>query len=532
MAKYNNAYAVLLNNGESQILPISKAQLIELAYSQSQGQFGTGSKDVAAALTYLLNKSNTDLDTAKTYTGEQINDLNGEAKANTGYVLSYIVEEGGVIRTEGTQTWLDASVVSYQGGDGENAPTTVQEVIEDIQTTLNSLAGDGEGSVQTQITNALDALDLPQVSEAGKPITYVSQENGRVAAGTGNIDAQYVDVDNSGNKFNIAGENAPETLSTQATLEQLQNEITALDESAAVYTIVADGASGTNANVYHLQQTINNNTTHVGSAIEIPKDRTLTYVWLGNGDDTIDSTTGNITNGSGDGQSMNFVHYLADGSYALTKVDVSYFLAESEFDTTKGLTVDNHVVGVNVKSGDNYIEIDGNGAIASKGIDTAISTAVENFETSLSSSVGEVYTASDVAYVITKVDQADGKLSAYNTVELTDARVKTTMAYGDSLYALAGGTETTAPTGDNDISNIKNALNVLANNIKAAQGDGVTGVVGDTDNTYVNITATKAGNTVTLTVDESYLGNVAHLQYDELSTLDSNEMITILNANA
>ena len=106
------------------------------------------------------------------------------------------------------------------------------------------------------------------------------------------------------------------------------------------------------------------------------------------------------------------------------------------------------------------------------------------------------------------------------------------MAYGDSLYALAGGTESTAPTGDNDISSIKNALNVLASNIKAAQGDGVTEVVGDTDNTYVNITATKAGNTVTLTVDESYLGNVAHLQYDELSTLDSNEMITILNANA
>lgn len=528
MAKYNNALAVLLNNGENQILPVSKAQLIELAYSQSQGQFGTGAKDVAAALTYLLNKSNTDLDAAKTYTGEQINALDGYAAADSGYVLSYVVETDGVI-TKQDQVWLDASVVSYQGGGAEGDPHTVQEVIEDIQTTLNSLAGEGEGSVQTQIANALDDLDLAQVSENGKPITYVSQENGQVAAGTGNISSQYVDVDNSDNKFNIAGENPATTLSTQATLEQLQNEITALDESAAVYTIVADGASGTNANVYHLQQTINNNTTYVGSAIEIPKDRTLTYVWLGNGDDTIDSTTGNITNGSGDGQSMNFVHYLADGSYALTKVDVSYFLAESEFDTAKGLTVNNHVVGVNVKSGDDYIEIDGNGAIASKGIDTAISTAVESFETSLSSSVGDVYTASDVAYVITKVEQADGLLSTYNAVELTDARVKTTMAYGDALYALAGGTETVNPT--NNISDVKSALNVLASNIKAAQGDGVTTVVGDTDNTYVKVSTTKEGNTVTLSVDDSYLGNVAHLQYDELSTWESPEMITILNAN-
>ena len=161
MAKYNTAYAVLLNNGEKQILPVSKAQLIELASSQSQGQFGEGAKDVAAALTYLLNKSNTDLEAAKTYTTNAINDLDSSQQAQQGYVLTSITQADGKL-TAYTESWLDASVVSYQGV-GENAPTTVQGAIEDIQETLAGLAGDGEGSVQTQIENALGALDLAQV---------------------------------------------------------------------------------------------------------------------------------------------------------------------------------------------------------------------------------------------------------------------------------------------------------------------------------------------------------------------------------
>lgn len=42
----------------------------------------------------------------------------------------------------------------------------------------------------------------------------------------------------------------------------------------------------------------------------------------------------------------------------------------------QGLTFDNNKLKANVKSSDSYIEIDSNGAIASKGIDSAISTAV------------------------------------------------------------------------------------------------------------------------------------------------------------
>jgi hypothetical protein len=267
--KYNTAYAVLLNNGDSQILPISKAQLIELANNQSQGQFGEGAKDVAAALTYLLNKSNSNLDAAKAYTGEQINALNSSQQAQQGYVLTGITQADGKL-TAYTETWLDASVVSYNGNGN------VKSAIEALQTTLADLAGEGEGSVQSQIEAAINNLNAEAMGETGKAIISVSEANGIVTANAGNINAAYVNVDNTDNKFKIAGDEIPATLSTQATLEQLQTEITDLGESAAIYTIVADGASGTNANVYHLQQTINNNTTNVGPAIEIPKDRTLT----------------------------------------------------------------------------------------------------------------------------------------------------------------------------------------------------------------------------------------------------------------
>jgi len=520
--KYNTAYAVLLNNGDSQILPISKAQLIELANNQSQGQFGEGTKDVAAALTYLLNKSNSNLDAAKAYTGEQINALDSSQQAQQGYVLTGITQADGKL-TAYTETWLDASVVSYQGGDEAGAPTTVKGAIEDIQEKLASLAGEGEGSVQSQIEAAINDLDLPQVSAEGKPITYVSQENGKVSASTGNINAAYVNVDNTNLQWDTNSDGTLESdLTVQSAITYLDSQITALDESAAIYTIVADGASGTNANVYHLVETINGESSNVGKAIEIPKDRTLTYVWLGNDGDTIDSASGTITNGSGNGQSMNFVHYLADGSYALTKVDVSYFLAESEFDTTKGLTVDNHRVGVNVKSGDNYIEIS-NGAIASKGIDNAISTAVNTAVNALDSEIA-AKTENGFSYVMTGVTETDGLLTTATYIGLTDANVKTTTFDSESdLYKLLGS--------ENLPTDLHDALNKIANKVNNTQAGAVNNIV-ITDGSYIKaINAFKDGNnTYSFTIDDSALGNVAKLQYDEL-TWNGAETVTILGAN-
>lgn len=535
MAKYNTAYVVLLNNGQNQILPVSKAQLIELASNQSQGQFGEGSKDVAAALTYLLNKSNNDLTAAKSYTTDAINGLDGYAAADSGYVLSYIVETDGVI-TKQNQVWLDASVVSYQGvGDG--APTTVQSAIEDIQETLADLAGDGEGSVQTQITTALDALNLAQVSENGKPITYVSQTNGQVAAGTGNIEAQYVDVDNTGNKFNIAGESPATTLSTQATLEQLQTEIEGLEDSAARYTLdtVTESVPNTVLTRYQLTQTVDAVSEKVGSFIDIPKDKSLVSVQLGHTDDSLsgedssthESASSSIVSGSG-ADALVFVHQLANGNYKLTTIDVSSFLRESEFGN--GLQVTNGVVSVKTTDADGFLSVDPTDGVKLSGVQDAINaakTAAQTYTGTLIEGLDSeiaAKTENGFSYVMTGVTEADGKLTAATYISLDDSTVKTTPFTGEDLASLLGADI-------QNVTNIHDALNKIAGKVNNTQAGAVNNIV-ITDGSYIKATnASKDGNnTYSFTIDDSALGNVAKLQYDEL-TWENAETVTILGAN-
>lgn len=544
--KYNNAYAVLLNNGDSQILPVSKAQLIELAYEYQNGQFGTNAKDVSAALAYLLAKGNTDLDAAKAYTGEQIAGLNSSISVETGYVFGgTITEEAGKLVEGYTSVWLDASVVSYQGGDGEGDPHTVQAAIENIQSTLSSLAGDGEGSVQTQITNALDDLHLPKVSETGKPITYVSQDNGQVAAGTGNIDAQYVDVDNENNKFHLSGDNPAETISTQSALEQLQSEIDSRD--ARYELVLADGDKPENVlHRYKLSQTVDNVSSYAGVSIDIPKDQSLISVFLGTSTDSVNQSTGAITYNPAenrDAQSMNFVHQLANGTYSMTHVDVSYFLNEAEFgdgltvgnnhkvvvNTGNGITITDGAVTADVKAGDPYIEIDSNGKIASKGIDSAISTATEGLNSEIAKRV-DTTSHNDYTYVLAGLVETNGKLVPGSTSyeALTDENIKTLpFETTDGMYELLGSNVNT------NIKDVHSALNAIASQVNNLSDGAVTDI--DTVNSqksYVTISAEKTdGNTYTLTVDDSKLGNVALLNYDQLAELDENEMITILNAN-
>lgn len=529
--KYNTAHAVLLNNGDSQILPISKAQLIELANSQ-QGQFGEGTKDVAAALTYLLGKSNTDLEAAKTYTGESIAALDSAISAGTGYVLTGVTEVDGKL-TSYTTLWLDASVVSYQGDEAQGAPTTVQGAIEDIQEKLASLAGDGQGSVQSQIETAINNLNAKVMSETGKAIVSVSEANGIVTATSDNIDAQYVDVDNTNLQWDLdetTGEDSDITV--QSAIEHLQSEINAAVGDAARYTITevtGNDVPETVLHRYQLSQSINGAiATKAGEYIDIPKDSSLKEVYLGLSTDTVNATTGVVTKGAAQGddvQSLNFVYHLEDGTYSLVPIDVSKFLTENEFGD--GLGVQSGVVSVKIDNSEDsnkYLSVGANGvALDGNAINTAISTAVSTAVNGLDSVI-EAKVENNYSYVMTGVTEADGVLTAATYIGLTDENVKTTPFTGEDLATLLG----------NDIQNVKNihdALNKIAGKVNNTQAGAVNNIV-ITDGSYIKATnASKdSNNTYSFTIDDSALGNVAKLQYDEL-TWNGAETVTILGAN-
>ena len=514
--KYNSALAVLLNNGTEQILPVSKAQLIELAYAQQNGQFGENAKTVEDALTYLLNKGNTDLEAAKTYTGEQINALTATKTAEAGYVLTGITQTNGLL-TSYTQTKLDAENIAYNGD------STVQAAIEDIQADLASLTGEGSGSVQDQINSAIEELSYSTAGVDNKPVVAVTQEDGVIAPVQDNINAQYVNVDNTTLEWDIDGDETNDTdITVQSAVEYLQSEINALDNSAARYALVLDDSSnGTNVlHTYKLEQTVNGTNTYVGS-VEIPKDQSLVSVFLGTADCNVNPTTGVIdydTSGTSysNPQSMNFVHQLADGSYTMTKVDVSRFFTESE--RGDGLVPTGATLAVKIdETSESFLTVSSNGVKVS-GVQDAIDSSINTYIGGLDSEIAEK-TENGFTYVMTGVTEADGKLSAATYIGLTDENVKTTFASDDAMKLLAG---------DNvDVTDVNKSLNVLAGNINNL----TIGNIVITDGTYVKASnESKDGTTYSFTIDDSALGNVATLNYTPLEEY-TGEVVSILGSN-
>lgn len=521
--KYESlAQAILLNDGKGkQLLPVSKAKLIELASSE-KAKFNNADT-VEGALSYLLGQDATNLEAANKHTNDSIAALDSSVAARTGYVLSGITEVDGKL-TAYTETWLDASIVSYNGESNVNTALT------DIYGQLAAISGGGSGSIKDQIDAAIKGLDVTEIKEAGKAIVSVSETDGKIAATAGNVDAQYVDVNNESNKFKIAGDSPATKLTAQATLEHLQGEIEAVEAAAAKYSIeeVTNGVPENVAHRYQLSQSINGGAaTQAGKFIDIPKDSSLIEVYLGSSEDTVDAASGTVTKKPAtDPQSMNFVYHLENGTYSLTKIDVSKFLSESEF--ADGLIVNGGKVSVKRDAASEDFLTVGPEGVKLSGVQTAIDTAkkaatdhADGLIAALDSSVGQEYGDSETAQVITGVTQADGKLSEIKSVALDDVHVKTIPFANEALATLLG--DGNLPT------NLHDALNKIAGKVSDGAAAAVTEVVGDTDNTYVKVAAAKSGNTVTLTVDESALGNVAALKYDVLAS--DVESVTILSAN-
>ena len=190
-------------------------------------------------------------------------------------------------------------------------------------------------------------------------------------------------------------------------LKLTQAEVSALsDENVKdAYKVVSYQGEETAQTVY----------TQVGDIVKIFKDSSLQEVYLGASTDTINETTGVITkNTVTDPQSMNFAYQLANGTYSLTKIDVSKFLTESEF--SDGLQVSGAGV-VSVKpdttssDAENFISVGANGVKIS-GIQDAIDTSIE----ALDATVGST-TVANGKHVAVEIVEEDGLLTDVTVTE-------------------------------------------------------------------------------------------------------------------
>lgn len=314
---------------------------------------------------------------------------------------------------------------------------------------LEAAVGKG-GSVETQINAAIDKLDVPEVGGTGKVITTVSEDNGLIAATAIDLNAEAVAATStpvSDTAVAVTGTNVKEQIASLAT------SIKTVSKDAKSYSVkkltpeevTALGES----NVREAYKLIDKDSVQAGDIIKIYKDSSLKSVALNN-------------------QILNFTYILADGSESTVGVDVSNFLAESEF--KNGLEVVNHVVNVKVDAASEKFLTVGEGGVKLSGVQDAINKA----KTDLIGDAADGYNT--LGKLEDKIQEVDAKASGAHTVvnAKADGHVIVTVAKSvDSSHDIVTVSE----------DNIASA-NDLTNEI--AHRKAVTGIDGDVYKPHAN----------------------------------------------
>lgn len=372
----------------------------------------------------------------------------------------------------------------------------------DIESKIETLNADAttDGSIAKKVKDAVDALDVPEIKSDGQAIVAVSEQDGKVSATAGDIDAAHVIQDAvDGETPAVTVKTAIENLRTTVAANKVVADDASIvvgtkDEKTSVKVALANGehvlsvsgglkttitlaevTTGLDANIAKAYQLQGKDGAKLGNVqIEIPKDRSLKEVYLGTTGDTVDEETGTVTSAStGDFQSLNFVYHLQDGTYSLTKIDVSKFLSESEF--ADGLNVADHVVKVKVDTtSENFLSVSADG-VKLFGVQAAIDAAKASATTVVDGtghiSVSES-TEADGHKKYTVSDNVNGgnvKLDGYeNTVSGNPAAADTVNAAVSKLFNLItdGGTNATAIK--NELDKVETAIGLNEDGTKKA----------------------------------------------------------------
>lgn len=165
------------------------------------------------------------------------------------------------------------------------------------------------------------------------------------------------------------------------TLGKLEDKIQEVASAAKSYSIVAI-TEGLNANVKEAFKLVDEDGKQSGATISIYKDSALQKVELVE-------------------QELQFTYLLANGTESTVGVDVSKFLAESEF--KNGLQVVDHVVSVKIDAASESFLTVGEGGVKLSGVQDAINSAINGLDYTLTEEAGKA---------IVGVSQTDGKIAA------------------------------------------------------------------------------------------------------------------------
>ena len=447
----------------------------------------------------------------------------------TGNVITQVTQTNGLVAATGANVGT-LELTGYSKGTDSGAVESTDSInaaISKLENQVDAVKAEKDAAIEaldytdTAVTGSyvskvdeangvisVTREELPTVaaiSEAGKPITAVSESLGAISATAGTINAEFVNVADAGNLFSSTTVEATlaeidaaykaadaaivgDATESGNTLGKLEDRIEALDADAKEYHIVKT-TTGLPETIKERYSLVDADGNVSGDTVDIPKDSHIVSI-------TYNGTT----------QKLTYNYIDASGNTQSTDVDMSELVLETEFGS--GVTVTDHVAhGVVDPQSESFLTVGENG-FKLTGVQDAINAASGDVKSKLDELSGKTEALS--AKTVTGIDMTGGTASLANN---SDGTKKITInADGSTLSAstnyASAATASAVAAGDS----IDTALGKLEAQVAAANAAATTKVEKDANASHITLTSnTAADGSVTYTIGEDDIASASAL---------------------
>ena len=343
--------------------------------------------------------------------------------------------------------------------------------------------------------------------------TLVKSNDANKVLKVGTVPAAQVSVADSGEKFTAT--------TVEAALAELKDDIDSTSGAAKTYKIVEVASpASTSLKEYKVQVAVGSGTfaDDTNSAtIVVPKDNAFVTAQLGHVGATADSSTGAITDGSGEDALL--IEYVnGSGVYTLVAVPIGAFLKEAEFKdglavnasgevSAKlgqglefgGETGENQSIKVKIDltstGAEEFLSVGADGVKIS-GVQDAINTSIAALDVTDDAAVAGQYVAA--------IQETDGVVSVKTRANVSEAVLNNYAKGSDATAVAATDTVNQAISKlENQVDAAKSAASAAHSVVAEAQG-----------NTHVTVTASQPDTTtgaITYTIGETNIASASDL---------------------
>ena len=358
------------------------------------------------------------------------------------------------------------------------------------------------------VTNGIDEQDDYKYElDVNVDNATIVKSSGNLAVGT--VPAAQVSVADSDNKFTAT--------TVEAALAELKDDIDSTGNAAKRYKIVESASpASTSFKEYKVQVAVGSGAfadDTDSATIVVPKDNAFVTAQLGHVGATADSSTGTITDGSGEDALL--IEYVnGSGVYTLVAVPIGAFLKEAEFKDGlvvndsgevsaklgQGLefgseTSENQSIKVKIDSTSESFLTVGAGGVKLAGVQDAINAKVAALDVTTDAAVAGQYVAA--------IEETDGVVAVKTRANVSEA-VLNNYAKGSDATAVAA-----TDTVNQAISKLENQVDAAKSAASAAHSV----VAKDTNANHLTVTPTTDQSTgaVTYTIGETNIASASDL---------------------